>query len=115
MFFPLFTVPLTDDRRRRFERIFRGALSDARLTLDQGAREAEKDARQFARILSGTERALDAITKQDDDYWRALGENIVAEFGISRRARLAAKLRAFTIGTRRQLRVEDAEKVERVS
>lgn len=101
--FPL--VALTDERKRRFERIFRNTLADARLTLSQGAQEAEKDISQFKRILACVERHLDPLTKQDDPFWQALGENLIAEFGISRRARLAAKLRGFVIGERRQLKV----------
>lgn len=98
-------VTLTDDRKRRLQRVFRNSLLDARMTLDQGAREAEKDVRQYARQLSGEERGLDAITKQPDTYLRELGLNLLVEFGIPKRARLAAKLRTFTIGTRRQLRI----------
>ena len=112
MFMPL--VTLTVERRSRFERVFRGALAAANLTLDQGSREAEKDVSQFKRILAGVERHLDPLTKQDDTFWQALGEHIVLEFGISRRARLAAKLRAFTIGTKRQLRI-NARKAARTA
>lgn len=105
-------VALSIERRDRFRRVWRHSINDARMTLLQAAQEAEKDVRHFARIVDGEAHALDVLTKQPDAFWRALAENLVLEFGISRRARLAAKLARLTIGTRRQLRIH-AQKAKR--
>lgn len=105
MFIPICGVPLTDDRRRRFAKMLRASLRQADLTLDQGAQEAERNVRQFARQINGEEGSIPSLMRQPDTFWRWLGVEIASEFGIPQLARRAMLLRRVTVDRRRQLRL----------
>jgi len=115
MFIPIVTVPLTDDRKRQCVKVLRDALRAADLTLDQAAREAERDVRQFARQLDGIEGSLSSLWKQPDLFWQEFAVEIAAVFGISRRARRAAKLHRVTLARKRQARMTGASTQRRTA
>jgi len=113
--FPIVTVTLTDERKRRCAKVLRDALRDADISLDLAAQEVERNVRQVARQLAGDEGSLTTLFKLPDHFWRELGLGILAEFGYSKKARAAARARAFVIGKRRQLRMAAHQKARKVS
>lgn len=74
-------VALTDERRRRHRKVYRDALRLADLTLDQAARECERDVRQVGRWFDVTEGTLPHLAKLPDKFFAWLGLRLYHEYG----------------------------------
>lgn len=98
-------VALTDERRRRFARMFRATTKHADMTLAQAAGEADRDVGQFTRQIDGQEGSLPTLERQTDEWWRWLGVVIADEFGLPRAVRRAAQLRRVSVQRKVQARM----------
>lgn len=94
-------ITLTDDRRRRHERMLRAALRHADLTLSQSAQEATCDVSRFKRELAGVEGTLRHLFSQPDRFFQWYAVELVRVFGVPQEARRVATLALAAMGLKR--------------
>jgi hypothetical protein len=108
-------VALTDDRRRKCERVLRAAIrySDVE-NLRRAAQETERDERHVARQLAGESGSIRLLMMLPDSFWQWLGVATAQEWGVPKEVKRALLLRRVAMTHKRQLRLS-AQKVEKAS
>lgn len=86
------TVAVSEEDRRRHEALLRAAIAKAGLTLDQSAREAEMDSKQFARQLAMVEGSHKRLLMQPRSFWQWLAIGLAAYYGIPPEVKRAYQL-----------------------
>lgn len=91
----MFVLPcatVTDETRRKHEQMLRAAIAKAGQTLDQAAREAEIDSKQFARQLALVEGSLKRLVMQPRAFWQWWVIGLAAYYGIPSEVKRAYRL-----------------------
>jgi len=88
----MFLAALTDETRRTHERILREAIARAGQTLDQAAREADIDPKQFTRQLQLVEGSHKRLAMQPKAFWQWLAVGLADTFGLPQEVKQAYRL-----------------------
>jgi hypothetical protein len=100
----MFLAALTDDKRRVHERILRDAVGMCG-TLDQAAREADIDPKQFSRQLALMEGSHRRLAMQPDEFFQWLAVFYAAHFGLPRKVKEAYRLHRRSLAYRRMAKM----------
>jgi hypothetical protein len=97
--FPI-AVALTDDRRRKCERVLRTAIRHSEVeNLRRAAQEAERDERYVARQIAGESGSIRLLMMLPDSFWSWLGVATAQEFGVTVSALVAGAIVCATCST----------------
>jgi hypothetical protein len=101
-------VALTDEMRRRHERVLRRALELSGATMQQAAQEAGIDKAQFTRQIQLIEGSLKRLAMQPVAFWQWYAVVLTEAFGLPSEAKRAARLALAIMGRKHMARIAAA-------